>query len=436
MFFDSFLKNIEATEITEKKKIFMRDHYSHPKLRWPLDIRFHEIESRKILLLSCPLGITNAPLGLVAAVAPIIAHFEGKLSVQEITLKFAAHGVEDKLIHELVKILDQHYFLESPRFFGAEKGMKEEFKTAAVRQSALAGVSYPALPEMLRIEIDGYLKNGAGIVVSVPGKLVGLVSPHIDYRRGGVCYGITYNVLHREKHDLYIVIGTSHQFSRNLFHLTYKDFETPLGRLPTNRAVVERLARAYGTQRSFADEFLHKREHSLELQLPFLQNGAAPVEIVPILVGSFFNIMRSGKLPNDHDEYDSLIGELAECVKEQRAQGRRVCIVAGVDMAHIGRNFSDQGSLSEEIMKAAGERDKIYLDCICAQNKRALFAHIAEDSDARRICGYPTMYSVLDLFDRLNIKYRAQLFDYRQAVDYATDCAVTFAGMGLYEQSV
>jgi hypothetical protein len=42
------------------------------------------------------------------------------------------------------------------------------------------------------------------------------------------------------------------------------------------------------------------------------------------------------------------------------------------------------------------------------------------------------MYTVLDVFDRLGITYKTEIFDYRQAVDYKTECAVTFAGAGLY----
>ncbi|NDC38286.1 MAG: hypothetical protein EBZ48_09575 [Proteobacteria bacterium] len=77
-------------------------------------------------------------------------------------------------------------------------------------------------------------------------------------------------------------------------------------------------------------------------------------------------------------------------------------------------------------------RDQIYLDAIAAQDKQRLWQHIAEDVDRRRICGFPTMYTIVDLCDRLNLRYTATLYDYRQSVDYDAQCAVTFAGMGLY----
>jgi hypothetical protein len=108
--------------------------------------------------------------------------------------------------------------------------------------------------------------------------------------------------------------------------------------------------------------------------------------------------------------------------------------VAGVDMAHVGPHFGDTEALTPGYMQQVEVRDRAYLEAIKSQDKKALWQHIAEDSDARRICGFPTMYTILDLFERLQLQYTATLYDYRQAVDYSTGCAVTFAGMGLYSK--
>lgn len=101
-------------------------------------------------------------------------------------------------------------------------------------------------------------------------------------------------------------------------------------------------------------------------------------------------------------------------------------------MAHVGQFFGDSGNLTPEFMQKIEARDRSYLDTIMRSDKQALFSHIEEDRDARRICGFPTMYTLLDLYQRLGIGIDTKLFDYRQAVDYPSDCAVTFAGMGLY----
>ncbi len=404
----------------------------NPKLRWPLDLRIEKLDDQEALIIRCPFGITKQPLVLMAAVAPIVSCLEGHMSVDDIVGKFAQYGATKEIIEKIINTLDENLLLEGTKFRVAEAEMKENFLKAAVRPAALAGLSYPGEPALLEAQLDHYLSNASGLRERPNDKMITLVSPHIDYRRGGIAYGVTYSHLRQEAHDLYIVIGTAHQASRGMFYLSNKHFATPLGELPCDLEFVEELAKLYGHDRSFIDQFLHKQEHSLELQLPFMQRVGVKAKIVPILVGSFYHMLRTQKAPQGFDEYESFVGALSEAMQKRINSGARVCIVAGVDMAHIGRAFGDKGQLTPEFMSTIEARDRIYLDSIKEQNKHKLFMHIVEDMDARRICGFPTMYTVIDTFDRLNIRYKAELFDYRQAVDYKTDCAVTFAGMGLY----
>jgi predicted class III extradiol MEMO1 family dioxygenase len=103
-------------------------------------------------------------------------------------------------------------------------------------------------------------------------------------------------------------------------------------------------------------------------------------------------------------------------------------------MAHVGRSFGDEGALSPERMREIGYRDQQYLRAIEECNHKALFDHIAEDQDARRICGFPTMHLVLDVLSRLGGKTEVDVVAYDQAVDYPSDCAVTFAGVAMYRR--
>jgi len=410
----------------------MNDPLKFPKLRWPLDIKFEKVEGQEIFLMRCPIGISKEPLLLVPAVAPIVGSFDGSQSVDAIVSKFSSYGVNLELVNELVGLLDKHLFLESPLFLNAQSQVRLDFKNAAIREAALAGLGYSADAASLKRELKGYLAAGSAAKKAHTGQLLCLISPHIDYRRGQLCYGQTYNYLKEEEHDLYILAGTSHQYSPHMFHLSSKDFQNPLGRLPCDRDFVEKLSKLYGFERSFADEFLHRREHSLELQIPFLSYFKNEPKIVPILVGSFQHMLNSSKAPSSFEEYENFAAALSEVVKLRMAAGQRICFVAGVDMAHVGRYFGDSGSLSDQFMEQIALRDQAYLDALKKGNKQELFEHIEEDNDKRRICGFPTMYLLLDLFERLELKYKAQLYDYRQAVDLQNDCAVTFAGMGLY----
>lgn len=415
------------------KTLYMRDSLEFPRLRWPLDIRLERAGGQEVLLILCPLGVSREPLALVSAVGPIISQFNGEQSLSDIAKNFSKYGVTESIVKELVNILYDKLFLDSPRFRAAESKVRSDFLSSDVRESALAGVSYPATPKELTLELDRYLARSNGVVGTVAKKLVGVVSPHIDYRRGGEVYGSAYNRLRGNKHDLYLLIGTSHQYSKNIFHLSAKHFKSPLGVLQCNQSFVRNLADRYGRERSFEDEILHRREHSLELQVPFLRHVFRGGEIVPILVGGFFEILRTKSLPSDYEPYESFVSALVESCSSAVSEGRRICIIAGVDIAHVGRLYGDDSKLSEETLRIVRERDERYLQSILNQDKGGLFEHIAEDGDARRVCGYPTMYTVIDLLDRLGIRYQGELVEYRQAVDYESDSAVSFASLALYE---
>jgi hypothetical protein len=395
----------------------------------PLESVASEQRESQAILIQCPLGISSQPLLLVPAVGPLLSVLDGERSVEEILAHFAPQGLQRATLDELIALLDAHLFLAGPRFFAAERETVECFRALSIRPAALAGSAYPSAEADLRALVDGLLVTPSSEFKSR--NLQCLVAPHIDYRRGGRCYGQIYPYLADCDADTFILIGTSHQYSRQMFHLSAKDFESPLGVLPCDSALVSRIAARFGTERAFRDEYLHRREHSLELQLPFISRVRPGARIAPILVGSFHEAIESGRELDRFDEYTSFVGACAEAIQQERQGGRRVCFIAGVDMAHVGRHFGDEGALSPEFMDRVAERDSCYLQAIQQHDLTALFAHIAEDQDARRICGFPTMYAVLDILKKLGDRVTCDVTHYDQAVDYQSDCAVTFAGLAL-----
>ncbi|MCB0311090.1 MAG: AmmeMemoRadiSam system protein B, partial [Bdellovibrionales bacterium] len=368
-----------------------------PQLRWPIDLQIEKFDKDEILVVRCPLGIAPQPLLLVPAVSPILACFDGSMSLDEIHHKFTPHGVGRPLLEELVRILDEGLFLHGPRFHAAEQAIKLGFSQRTSRPAALAGLSYALDPVKLSEQLSAYLDSAS--VKGSQKNLICLVAPHIDYQRGWRTYGATYANLLSDNIDLYVVVGTAHQYSRRMFHLTLKDFETPLGSLQCDREFVGSLARLYGEERSFADEILHRQEHSLELQMPFIKFLRGEAMIAPILVGSFHQMLNSGKSPEEFEEYETFASALSETISDQIRAGRSVAFVAGVDMAHVGRAFGDSGSLTAEFMQQVKDRDHEYLRAVSNQSKRSLWEHIESDVDARRICGFPTMYTIIDVLD-------------------------------------
>lgn len=102
---------------------------------------------------------------------------------------------------------------------------------------------------------------------------------------------------------------------------------------------------------------------------------------------------------------------------------------SGVEFYSSAISDSPIARQEPERMREIGYRDQQYLRAIEECNHKALFDHIAEDQDARRVCGFPTMYLVLDVLNRLGGETDVDVVAYDQAVDYPSDCAVTFAGV-------
>ena len=409
----------------------MDSSYTYPKLRWPIELRIEQIDKDELLLIRCPIGVSSEPLLLIAAVAPVVATLDGSLSFQQIVDKFSGIGLSEQILTQLLETLDQGLFLANDNYFAAERRIKEEFISLEERPPFLAGLSYPKESSELGVLIDSYLKSSSQFAPVMNRRLVGLVSPHIDYRRGGNCYGKIYPYITTSDADLFIVIGTNHQYSRTLFQLTQKHFLSPFGKITTDREFVVKVAQGYGEKRSFADEFVHKREHSLELQLPFLSRLKPQAKIIPILVGSFHEMLNAQRAPNEWEEYESFTSALVRGIQEYDALGKKICVVAGVDMAHVGRAFGDSGSLTPEFMREIATKDSQYLGYMVRGDKDGFFQHVASDGDSRRICGFPTMYTILDVVSRLGIELEGNVVEYSQAVDYTSDCAVTFAGVTL-----
>src|SRR5207248_8000227 len=142
---------------------------------------------------------------------------------------------------------------------------------------------------------------------------------------------------------LFVIVATSH-YSPTRFTLTRQDFKTPLGVAPTDQAYVDRLAAHYGDS-LFDDPLAHLPEHSIELEVVFLQHlfgRARPIRIVPLLVGSFADCVESGADPADQPD----IARMVEALRAAEAgAGEPVCYVISGDLAHIGPKFGDRGAL-------------------------------------------------------------------------------------------
>jgi len=150
----------------------------------------------------------------------------------------------------------------------------------AVRPEAVAGLFYPGQPEALRDMVANQLKEAAG--ANVNGRIRGLVSPHAGYVYSGIVAAAGYRQLDPSFKTV-ILLGPSHRFPLSGASIPcVKAYRTPLGDVPLAPLAVTLQASPLFESVPQA----HRREHSLEVQLPFLQVTLKEFRIVPILTNN------------------------------------------------------------------------------------------------------------------------------------------------------
>jgi AmmeMemoRadiSam system protein B len=153
---------------------------------------------------------------------------------------------------------------------------------ATIRKAAVAGSWYPGSAAALTAEVDEYLEAAGD--VSVPGRLVALISPHAGLRFSGPVAAYGYGLLRGRSPLTAVIVGPSHRaaFEGVAVH-AHGAWDTPLGRAPIDEDVAEALVAS--DAEVFEDVSVHREEHSLEMQMPFLQRLVPDLRVVPVMMG-------------------------------------------------------------------------------------------------------------------------------------------------------
>ncbi len=391
-----------------------------------------EQQDQTLICLRDPSGLAPEPITLGMGAYFIVTLFDGKMSLKDIQGAFAkrfGEMIPIEKLEELVAALDGAYFLDSPAFHERERRVRDEFLAGPERPAALAGLCYEKDPAKLRLELAAYFDPPEG-----PGRaptarnsapLAGLIAPHIDPRRGAAAYAHAYyELMAHDPPELVVILGTSHYGAGpELFSATRKNYATPLGAVETDCGFIDRLAARYQGD-LFADEMLHRGEHSIEFQALFLAYafGARGYQVAPILVSSFHELIASGVMPARDRRVGSFIAALRS---ELDADRRRVLILAAVDFAHVGRKFGDEFGADRAVAERVQREDLGLIENIKRGDPEGFFADIVKDRDARRICGLAPMYTQLELLRGRS----ARLLKYGIAMEPQSESAVSFASL-------
>ena len=150
------------------------------------------------------------------------------------------------------------------------------------RKPAVAGSFYPSDSGVLRTTVETLLAEATGQHGGAP---LALIAPHAGYIYSGPVAASAYACLHafRERYRRVVLLGPAHRVAlRGIALPDVEAFETPLGAIPLDRAAMDELD---DPEVDF-DDAAHRREHSLEVQLPFLQVVLDHFSLLPLLVGA------------------------------------------------------------------------------------------------------------------------------------------------------
>ncbi|MBD3261219.1 MAG: AmmeMemoRadiSam system protein B [Candidatus Altiarchaeales archaeon] len=268
-----------------------------------------------------------------------------------------------------------------------------------IRQPQVAGAFYPALMQDLYEQVNSLIASG-----NEKSNVAAAVVPHAGLMYSGAVAGKVYSRI--KKADTFVLVGPNHHAVGSDFSIMLKGlWRTPLGEVKVDDLLAKEVFKK--NQYLQQDPFAHEREHSLEVQLPFIQTLFAEAEIIPITI--------------KHYKPEGVFLKQCECVGESIAEAvdeanHNVVLVASTDFSHYVHQ------------SVAQKKDKKAIQTIIDMDPEKLFKVVWEEEIS--MCGYAACACVLYAAKKLGAK-NAELIEYMTSGDTTGDLSqvVGYAGL-------
>jgi hypothetical protein len=291
-----------------------------------------------------------------------------------------------------------------------------------IRESVLAGSWYQSNPEMLKKEINRYL-DAVKMPDNVPKDVGALVLPHAGYQYSGACAAYGYSLIKGKSYKRVIIMGPSHRVGFSGVSVSKSThYETPLGKVPVDRIACDALLKH---DKLFSyNPAADKNEHSVEIQLPFLQAVLAEgYKIVPLVVGE------ADDLPDTASAIKGIVD-------------KDTLVIASSDFTHLGADFGYEpfkdppdgraGNIKDNLKKLDGGA----IDQIVKLSPDGFDKYIR--TTEATVCGYKPILILLNI---INFEPRAEmvppvLLNYYTSGDLSGDYShcVSYAAIGFFKQ--
>ena len=407
-----------------------KDPKAYPVLR---NIQYSPMKQgeEQYIVLWDPSGLSSEKLIIPLNFFYLFQFLDGKHSLEQVGVeylkKYGEFLMPDKL-DKLIADLDQKLFLEGDRYEKAKVEVLKAYREAPTRKPQFAGKSYEEDPEKLREQIAGFFsskegpKSGPSENAGKPIK--GLIAPNYEPKDAGPLYAWAYKELKEaESPDVFVVIGIGHAGLDEPVAVTNKDFETPLGIVPVNQPIIDYM-KAKGGEKLFSEEIRHQKEHSIEFQLPFLQETVGKeksISIVPVL-SSFPPIsFIDPELKDFADKIEKFVVLLKEAIA---ASGTKVCIIASANLAHIGLRYGDNTAPTDFSFHRCMQTDLEMLKQVEEVNAQGFAQFLITEQDKRHVLGFSAIYLLLKLIEAEKgevLRYDREIVDqFNSTITYAS----------------
>jgi len=247
------------------------------------------------------------------------------------------------------------------------------FGEGNVRKSPIAGTWYPGDKQKLVKQVEDYFSLAQPSAVK--GRIVVLISPHAGMQYSGQAAACGYKLLRGKKITRVIMLGPSHYAGFRGIATSAEDFyETPIGRIKVDRGISDAL---YKNTLFKGPRTAELQEHSLEMQLPFLQVALGEFTLVPLVVGEL-----SSK------EYADAAQAIAPYLDSSTV------VVASSDFTHYGFRFGYQ-PFKDHPRENLKKLDGGAIDKILAKDFKGFLSYV--DETGATICGARPIGMVLKL---------------------------------------
>jgi hypothetical protein len=290
-----------------------------------------------------------------------------------------------------------------------------------IRKAVVGGQFYPGDENSLKQQIkECFLdKRGCGELPEISRgekKIKGLVVPHAGYIYSGAIASHAY--FHLAKNgfaDTFFILGPNHTGAGSgVSVMTEGKWETPFGEVPIDASLAEKVHKGIVDK----DETAHMYEHSIEVQIPFLQFVAK---------NKMFDFVPVCMMMQDYETANELGNILADIIKESE---KNIVMIASSDFSHAGFNYRSMPTPGMRVDEYAEKQDKLAIDKILDMDPENLIKTVHDNNIT--MCGYGPVSAVLAAAKKLGAA-KAELLKYGNSYEvYPGPSCVGYGALMIY----